>query len=122
MIPRSNPHVSGRSPGRRRLASPHHQKEEIDPYRTLGQLGGELGAASSQAVAGSDRLGKNRGEQRGADRQGGGKPHGLEEETHDWLHSAHIRCLLVVVRISTMAHSECGREGKKRLPMQPKQK
>lgn len=61
------------------IAPPHHQKEEIDPYRTLGQLGSELGAASSQAGAGSERLGKNRGEQRGADRQGGGKPHGLEE-------------------------------------------
>lgn len=59
--------------------SPHHQKEEIDPYRTLGHLSYELGAASSQADAGGERLGKNRGEQRGADRQGGGKPHGLEE-------------------------------------------
>lgn len=65
--------------GRHTIEPPHHQKEEIDPYRTFGQLGCELGAASSQADAGSDRLGKNRGEQRGADRQEGGKPHGLEE-------------------------------------------
>lgn len=77
--------------GRHTTEPPHHQKEEIDPYRTLWHLGCELRAASSQAEAGSDRLGKNRGEQRGADRQGGGKPHGLEEEMHDGLHSAHIR-------------------------------
>jgi hypothetical protein len=51
----------------------------MDPYRTLGQLGCELGAASSQACVGCERLGKNRREQRGADRQEGGKPHGLEE-------------------------------------------
>lgn len=122
MIPREQSSRQRSSPGRRRMAPPHHQKEEIDPYRTLGQLGSELRAASSQAVASSDRLGKNRGEQRGADRQGGGKPHGLEEEMHDWLHSAHIRCLLVVVRILTIAHTECEREGKKRRPCNPKQK